>query len=88
MLESTPSEEEHGISFAPEAELDEKSLAAKARAELDKADSQDLTEERLIKMEMKKKIQEFVDDKPDDAVKLVRIVLSQDLMNLMKSGNP
>jgi len=88
MLETTPSEEEHGISFAPEEELDEKSLAAKARAELDKADSQDLTEERLIKMEMKKKIQEFVDDKPDDAVKLVRIVLSQDLMNLMKSGNP
>lgn len=88
MLEATPTEEESSYAFSPEGELDEKSLAAKARAELDKADTQDLTEERLIKMEMKKKIQEFVDEKPDDAVKLVRIVLSQDLINMMKSGNP
>ncbi len=83
MLESTPSEEESNLTLTPVSELDKESLAARAKAELDKADTQDLSEDRLIKMEMKKKIEEFADDKTDDAVRLVRIVLAQDLASLM-----
>jgi len=83
MLESTPSEEEASLTLTPVSELDKESLTARAKAELDKASTQDLSEDRLIKMEMKKKIEEFADDKTDDAVRLVRIVLAQDLANLM-----
>jgi len=82
MLESTPQEEDH-YALASAEELDQEALAAKARAELEKAETQDLTEEQILKIEMKNKIQNFIDEQTEEAVKLVKVLLSQDMI-----GNP
>lgn len=80
MLESLPTDEDQ-YALSSEAELDQEALAAKARAELEKAETQDLSEEQMLKIEMKNKIQNFIDEQTEDAVRLVKVLLTQDLMN-------
>lgn len=80
MLESMPSEEDQ-YALASEAELDQEALAAKARAELEKSETQDLSEEQMLKIEMKNKIQNYIDEQTEDAVRLVKVLLAQDMIN-------
>ncbi len=83
MLESTPSDQDEQFALSQEADFDSASLAAKARAELDSADTPDFSEDQLLKIEMKNKIQGFIDTETEEAVKLVRIFLTQDTLSMM-----
>lgn len=83
MLESTPSEQDEQFALSQESDFDQTSLAAKAKAELDKVETPDYNEDQLMKIEMKNKIQGFVDTETEEAVKLVRILLAQDAANIM-----
>ncbi len=58
--------------------LDKESLAERARAALDEAEPVELSEDALMKLEIKEKVQEFVDEQPVDAVKLIRMFMQQD----------
>lgn len=80
MLESMQQDEDQ-YALASEAELDQEALAAKARAELEKAETQDLSEDQILKIEMKNKIQNFIDEQTEDAVRLVKVFLTQDMIN-------
>ncbi len=80
MLESMQQDEDQ-YALASEAELDQEALAAKARAELEKSETQDLSEEQMLKIEMKNKIQNYIDEQTEDAVRLVKVFLTQDMIN-------
>lgn len=60
---------------------DDDSLASRARADLDDADEPELSEESMMKLELKNKVEEFMDDQTEEAVRLVRVFLQQDLQN-------
>lgn len=62
-----------------ESDEDQVSLAERARAALEDTEVKELTEEDLMKLEIKDKVQSFIEDQTDDAIKLVRILLAQDL---------
>lgn len=64
--------------FGHEDETEE-SLAARARAELDESEAVELTEEAMMKIEMKQKVESFVDEQTEEAAKLVRLLMAQDL---------
>ncbi len=83
MLESTPSDQDEQFALSQEADFDSASLAAKARAELESADTPDFSEDQLLKIEMKNKIQGFIDTETEEAVKLVRIFLTQDVISML-----
>lgn len=60
-------------------EIDRESLAERARAALDDSDyGEDLSEDALMKLEMKNKVEEFVEQQTSDAVRLVRMFMQQD----------
>ncbi len=59
--------------------IDSESLAARARASLENADAPELTEEALMKIEIKQKVESFLDEETEEGVKLIRLMLSQDL---------
>ncbi len=61
-----------------EEPFDKTSLADKAKAKLE--ESPDLTEEAMLKLEIKNKVQDYVDSDTTDAVKLVRMFMSQDVL--------
>lgn len=52
------------------------SLDSKSRGDMVLDDSESLSEERLMKMEIKKKIEQFMTNHPEEAVKLIRIYAS------------
>ncbi len=83
MLESTPSDQDEQFALSQEADFDSASLAAKARAELESADTPDFSEDQLLKIEMKNKIQGYIDTETEEAVKLVRIFLTQDVISML-----
>ncbi len=58
---------------------DQLSLSDRARAALEEADAPDLSEETMMKLEIKDKVQSFLEDQTEDAVKLVRLLIAQDL---------
>lgn len=58
---------------------DERSFKDEALSRLGEDNEQAITEDSLMKQEMKEKIEEFVDDKTDEAVKIIRAVLAQDI---------
>lgn len=74
-----------GESYDEEMEGDESddedqiSLSDRARAALEEVDAPEMTEETLMKLEIKDKVQTFMDDQTDDAIRLVRLLLAQDL---------
>jgi hypothetical protein len=59
--------------------LDKETLAARARARLEGGEFGGFTEESLLKIELKNKVQEYIESQPGDAVKLIRMLLSQDV---------
>jgi flagellar M-ring protein FliF len=83
MLESTPSDQDEQFALSQEADFDSASLAAKARAELESADTPDFSEDQLLKIEMKNKIQGYIDTETEEAVKLVRVFLTQDVISML-----
>ncbi|MCX6147423.1 MAG: hypothetical protein NTW25_09280, partial [Candidatus Kapabacteria bacterium] len=56
--------------------FDKDTLAMQARADL--SDSSEITEESLMKLEIKNKVEKFVDENPQDAVKILRLFMQQD----------
>jgi len=63
-----------------EEEFDKDSLAYKANASLAAGESQDMSENAMMKLELKTKVENFVSEQPAEAVKLVRFIISQDLL--------
>ncbi len=64
---------------AEDQEVDRESLAEKARAALEEGEgTEDMSEEALMKLEMKNKVEEFADTQTQDAVRLVRMFIQQD----------
>ncbi len=59
--------------------VDRESLAERARAALEDTEFiEDMSEEALMKLEMKNKVEEFVEHQTQDAVRLVRMFVAQD----------
>ncbi len=73
-----PEEEEEEISEAEE-ELDKEALAARARATVEEGESKEMSEDTMMKVEMKNKVEDFVQSQPSDAVKLVRYLITADI---------
>ncbi len=59
--------------------LDQEALTKRARAELEESQVPQLTEETMMKIEIKHKVEEFCDVQTDEAVRIIRLLLSQDL---------
>jgi flagellar M-ring protein FliF len=64
--------------FEEEYDEDEGSLRDEALARLNSDDERQVTEDSLMKQEMKEKVEEFVNEQTEEAVKLVRIIMAQD----------
>ncbi|HRP02581.1 MAG TPA: flagellar basal-body MS-ring/collar protein FliF [Candidatus Kapabacteria bacterium] len=58
--------------------LDKRSLAEKARAKLEESENTEMTEDALLKLEMKNRVEEYMDEKPEIAVKILRLFMSAD----------
>lgn len=54
-------------------------LSARVKAALGDTQMPEMTEETLMKLEIKDKVESFMDDQTEDAIKLIRIFISQDL---------
>ncbi len=59
--------------------LDQDALAKRARAELEESQVPELTEDAMMKIEIRHKVEDFCDVQTEEAVKLIRMLLSQDL---------
>jgi len=57
--------------------FDKASLARRADASIQ--DNSEITEQTLLKLEIKKKVEEFVNENPGEAVKILRIFMMQDV---------
>lgn len=77
MLEM-PNVGEENIALIPEPELGKEALAMRASADLSKAGANQITEDRMMKIEMKRKIEEFVDTKVDEGVRLIRLMMGEE----------
>lgn len=77
MLEM-PSLGEGNEALIPEAEFGKDQLAMRATADLSKMGTNQITEDRMMKIEMKKKIEEFVDTKVDEGVRLIRLMMGEE----------
>jgi len=58
--------------------LDRDALAKKARAKLDEHETVEITEEALMKLEIKDKVADYVTEQTQDAIRLIRILMGQD----------
>ncbi|HPO63261.1 MAG TPA: flagellar basal-body MS-ring/collar protein FliF [Candidatus Kapabacteria bacterium] len=58
--------------------LDRDALAKKARAKLDERENVEITEETLMKLEIKDKVADYVTDQTQEAIRLIRILMGQD----------
>ena len=56
----------------------EESLAARAKAELDDSEATEMTEDAMMKIEMKQKVESFADDQAEEAARLLRLFMAQD----------
>lgn len=61
-----------------EAAYDKRTLAEKARAKLEESETPELTEDALLKLEMKNKVEEFFDENTEAAIKLVKMFMATD----------
>lgn len=78
LLESDKSEEVPEEIYNKEESESEDSLAARARAELDDAEAPELTEDAMMKIEMKQKVENFAEEQAEEAARLVRLFMAQD----------
>lgn len=72
--------------FGSEDEFDSRSLADRASMTEDRLVGQ-MSEDSIMKMELKTKIQDYMDDSTMDAVRLIRMFLSQDVEERMQKFN-
>lgn len=77
LLEGETKEEEPPI----EEEEDMAALESMAKAALEEVEPKEMTEEDLLKLEIKEKVETFLDEQTEQAVKLIKIFLQQDLEN-------
>jgi flagellar M-ring protein FliF len=77
MLEM-PRIDEENIALMPITEFGKESLAMRASAELAKAGTNQIAENQMMKVEMKKKIEEFIDTKVDEGVRLIRLMMGEE----------
>ncbi|MCX8054922.1 MAG: flagellar basal-body MS-ring/collar protein FliF [Ignavibacteria bacterium] len=63
-----------------EEETDMQELEALAKSALD-VEPQEMTEEDMLKLEIKEKVESFLDEQTENAVKLIKILLQQDIEN-------
>ncbi len=86
LLESEKADKALGL---PEEEIIESgdggSLASKAQAKLE--ETPEMTEEALMKLEIKEKVQKYMDSDTEEAVKLVKMLLSQDVIESASGFN-
>ncbi len=59
-----------------EAAYDKRTLAEKARAKLEESETPELTEDALLKLEMKNRVEEFCDENTEAAVKLLKMFMA------------
>jgi flagellar M-ring protein FliF len=59
--------------------LDKDALAERAKARLEGGEGMETTEETLMKLELKGKVQDYAEYQPQEAARLVRLFLAQDL---------
>ncbi|MBM2815142.1 MAG: Flagellar M-ring protein [Ignavibacteria bacterium] len=70
-----------GMLEEPEEEevmFDKEALASQARAKLDELEAGEMTEEKMMKIEIKNKVQSFIESNTEDAVRLIRLFIAQD----------
>jgi len=67
-----------GEENTPELSLSELGQESLMRGDFSKATSSQLNEDRMMKIEMKKKIEEFIDTKVDEGVRLVRLMMGEE----------
>lgn len=80
LLESPHAAEEFaGLEEEAPEYMDKDALADRARAALDGGDSIEVSEETLMKLEIKEKVQDYFESEPNEAIRLIRIVLNQDI---------
>ena len=60
--------------------LDSDALASRAKAGLE--EEAEMTEDELMSLEIKNKVQDFIEDQPQEAARLVRIMLQQDYQDM------
>lgn len=61
-----------------EEEFDKGIITQRVKSKLEETRPTDLSEETLMKLEIKEKVQEYVDEQTNDALRLVRIFLAQE----------
>lgn len=76
LLEGEEEEEMEEDEMESGVEFDRDSLASKAQAKLE--ETPEMTEDALMKLEIKEKVQQYLEEDTDSAVKLVKMVLLQD----------
>ncbi len=69
--------EDSSLDLEKEEGLDSESLAGMATA--DAGEGADMTEDALLKLEIKDKVETFLDEQTEEAVRLVKLLLTQDL---------
>jgi len=58
--------------------IDKDALAERARAKLEETEGIEVTEDALMKLEMKNRVEEYVEDQTMEAVRILRLLLAQD----------
>ena len=58
--------------------LDKEALSSMARARLEKDELSGFTEDAMLKMELKNKVQEYIEDQTQDAVRMIRMMFIQE----------
>lgn len=61
-----------------DSSFDKTSLAERARVQINEAFAPKLTEDAMMKIELKNKVEEYLDEQTDDAIRLIRLLISQD----------
>ncbi len=61
-----------------ESILDQRSLADKARAKLEESETPEMTEDALLKLEMKNRVEDFFDSETEAALKLIKMFMATD----------
>jgi len=82
LLEGERMDREDGLSLGIDEEsLDQDTLARRAKADFEE-EAGDMTEDQLMSLEIKNKVQDFIDDQPQEAARLVRVMLQQDYQDM------
>ncbi len=78
LLEGDKEAQEFKESIEEEEEFDKESLATRAKASVS-GEIEEMSEDTMMKLELKNKIENFVSENPEEAVKLVRFFIAQDI---------